>query len=272
MPDTDTLVTELFSLLVRFVPKVVGVIVLLVVTWMVASYVGRRVARSVEHRLDVTLSRFFGNVVRYLVLVMGILGCLRIFGFETTSFAAVLGAAGLAVGLALQGTLSNFSAGIMLLAFRPFKVDDVVSVSGITGKVTGITLFTTEFDTPDNRRIIVPNGRIFGSTIENITHHDTRRVDVEVGTDYAADLARTRAVLLAAAGRVEGRLDDPAPAAILLSLGDSSIGWSVRVWAPTADFFAVRERLTQAVKEDLDAAGIGIPYPQMDVHLPAATA
>lgn len=268
MFDTDTVLSDLTSILVQFVPKVVGVIVLLIATWIVAGWIGRRVSRAVERRLDVTLSRFFGNVARYLVLAMGILGCLRIFGFETTSFAAVLGAAGLAVGLALQGTLSNFSAGVMLLAFRPFKVGDVVTVAGVTGKVAEISLFTTDFDTFDNRRVIVPNGSIFGSTIENVTHHDIRRVDVAVGTDYGADLVRVREILDGAAERVEGRLDDPEPAVVLQDLGDSSIGWSVRVWAPTPDYWTVRQALTQAVKEDLDAADVGIPFPQMDVHLP----
>lgn len=150
---------------------------------------------------------------------MVFLGCLTMFGFETTSFAAVIGAAGLAIGLAMQGTLSNFSAGHMLLIFRPFKVGDVVSTAGVTGKVINLALFTTEFDTPDNRRIIVPNGAIFGSTIENITFHDTRRVDVSVGTEY------------------------------------------------TADYWAVRDRATQSIKKHLDEAGIGIPFPQMDVHI-----
>lgn len=255
------------DLLTNFLPKVVGVIVLLVVAWIVAKWAGKRVTRSAEGRLDLTIARFLGSLIKYLILIMALLGCLNIFGFETTSFAAVLGAAGLAIGLAMQGTLSNFSAGLMLLVFRPFKVDDVVSTAGITGKVVNLSLFTTEFDTPDNRRIIVPNGSIFGSTIENITFHDTRRVDVSVGTDYPADINHTRDVLLSAVKNLDSVHAEPAPVAYLTELGGSSIDWSVRMWTNTGDFWDVRERATQSIKKALDDAGIGIPYPQMDVHL-----
>ncbi len=267
MFDSETVVNSLYQLLADFLPKVVGVVVLLIVTWTVARWLGNRTTRMVETRLEVTLARFFGSLVRYGIIIMGVLGCLRIFGFETTSFAAVLAAAGLAVGLALQGTLSNFSAGVMLLAFRPFKVGDVVGVAGIRGKVIELSLFTTTFDTPDNRRIIVPNGAIFGSTIENVTFHEVRRVDIEVGTDYGADLDRTRAALMEAARSVEGQDPEREPQVFLKELGDSAIGWSVRVWGPTADYFVLHEATTRAVKKRLDEVGIGIPYPQMDVHV-----
>lgn len=260
----ETLVTDLIT---GFLPKVVGVIVLLIVAWMVAKWAGNRVTKSADKRLDTTIARFLGSMVKYMILIMALLSCLNIFGFQTTSFAAVIGAAGLAIGLAMQGTLGNFSAGMMLLIFRPFKVGDAVSTAGVTGKVVDLNLFTTEFDTPDNRRIIVPNGAIFGSTIENITFHETRRVDVSVGTDYPADIGKTREVLLDAVRNVEGVHADPAPVAYLTGLGGSSIDWSVRVWSNTADYWAVKERATQAVKNSLDEAGIGIPYPQMDVHI-----
>jgi small conductance mechanosensitive channel len=155
----------------------------------------------------------------------------------------------------------------MLLIFRPFRVGDVVSVAGITGKVVEIDLFTTQFDTPDNRRLVVPNGAIFGSTIENVTFHPTRRVDVDVGTDYGADLRATRTVLEEVATATEGVLEEPAPQVYLKSLGASSIDWAVRVWTETSEYWAVRERITQRVKEALDAAEIGIPFPQMDIHV-----
>ncbi len=265
--DLTAIETLVSDLVVNFLPKVVGVLVLVVVAWIVAGWAGKRVTKSAEKRLDLTIARFMGSLTKYLILIMALLGCLNIFGFETTSFAAVIGAAGLAIGLAMQGTLSNFSAGLMLLIFRPFKVNDVVSTAGVTGKVMNLNLFTTEFDTPDNRRIIVPNGAIFGSTIENITFHETRRVDVAVGTDYPADISRTRDVLLNAVKNLEGVHAEPAPVAYLTELGGSSIDWSVRVWANTSDYWGVRENATQAIKNALDEAGIGIPYPQMDVHL-----
>lgn len=248
--------------------RVVGAIALLFVTFWAARW-GRQVTiRGLERgKTDPTLTRFTGNLVRYGILILGILAVLGAFGINITGFAAILAAAGFALGMALQGTLGNFSAGTMLLIFRPFKVGDVVSVAGITAKVVEIDLFTTKFDTFDNRRIIIPNGEIFGSTIENLTFHDTRRVDVDVGTAYDADLRETRRVLEGVVERTEGVLDDPPPQIYLKELGGSSINWAVRAWAATEDYWAVRERMTHSVKVALDDAAIGIPFPQMDVHL-----
>jgi len=247
--------------------NVVGVLVLVFVGWIVAGWTRRVTRRGLERAgVDATLTKFFGNLARYVVLIVVVLAALERFGVQTTSFAAVLAAAGFAIGLALQGTLSNFSAGVMLLTFRPFKVGDVVSVAGVTGKVNEIELFTTTLDTPDNRRLIVPNSTVFGSTIENITYHPIRRVDVVVGTDYGADLARARAVLEETA-RAHHAVDEQTPAVVLTGLGESSIDWQVRVWCKTEDYFAVKDALTHAVKDALDAAGIGIPFPQRDVHI-----
>ena len=251
-----------------FLLNLVGAVVLVFITLWAARWARRITIRSLERGgMEATLTKFTGNLARYAVLILGGLTVLSVFGISVASFAAILAAAGFALGLALQGTLGNFSAGAMLLIFRPFKVGDVVSVSGVTAKVVEIELFTTQFDTPDNRRIIIPNGQIFGSTIENITHHETRRVDVNVGTDYEADLRETRSVLDRVAAEVEGGLEEPAPQVYLQELGGSSIDWTVRVWAATADYWAVKERLTHSIKVALDDAGIGIPYPQMDVHV-----
>lgn len=265
--DLTTLDASLLEFLTGFVPKLVGVVLLLVVAWIIAGWAGRSVRKSIGTRIDPTIASFFGSLAKYAILVMALLSCLQIFGVGTTSFAAVIGAAGLAIGLAMQGTLGNFSSGLMLLAFRPFKVGDVINTGGVTGKVFEIGMFTTEIDTFDNRRFTVPNGAIYGATIENITFHDTRRVDVAVGTDYPASISEARKVLLQAAGSVSGILPEPAPVAVLQELGSSSIDWSVRVWSNTADYWDVRQELTQKVKESLDAAGIGIPFPQMDVHI-----
>lgn len=254
--------------LLPFLWSVVGALFLLVVTVIAAGWARRAARRGVERSsLDPTLGGFFAGLARYTVLILGGLAVLGMFGISVASFAAILAAAGFAVGLALQGTLSHFAAGVMLLVFRPFGVGDMVSAAGISGTVVELGLFATLVDTPDNRRIIVPNGEIFGSTIENGTHHDTRRVDVSVGTAYDADLTDTRSVLTAVAASVEGGLSDPSPQVYLSELGASSIDWAVRVWTNTGDYWAVRERLTTQIKEALDAQGIGIPYPQMDVHL-----
>lgn len=266
-----TLSESTVTLITTYAVRVGGALLLLFAAWIIAAWLRRTISRSLEKaNFDITLTKFFGNAARYLLLIIAVLGCLEIFGVQATSFAAVLAAAGFAVGLAFQNTLSNFSAGIMLLTFRPFKVGDVVNVAGYLGKVDEIELFTTKIDTFDNRRIIVPNSAVFGSTIENITFHDTRRVDVSVGTDYPADLDETRKVLETAAENVEGRLPDQDIQVVLDSLGDSSINWEVRVWSKTSDFLAVKQALTRAVKMALDDAGIGIPFPQMDVHLDGA--
>lgn len=273
MPEIPEISPENWTLIIEYATRVVGVLVLLLVAWVVAGWMGGLVRRSCERaRIDLTLSKFFAKMVRWLILIMALLACLNLFGVNTTSFAAVLAAAGFAVGMALQGSLSNFSAGVMLLIFRPFKVGDVVSVAGQTGKVNEIALFTTTLDTPDNRRLILPNGSVFGSTIENITFHDTRRVAVDVGVDYTADIDRTRTVLQEAIAGVEGRLDDPASQVVLTGLGASSVDWQVRIWCNAADFWGVKEAATRAVKIALDQAGIGIPFPQMDVHVDGALA
>lgn len=248
--------------------NVVAALAIIVVALFIAGWAKRGTTRALDRaNVDPTLGKFFSNMARYLVLVIAGIAVLEKFGVSVASLAAVLAAAGFAVGLALQGSLQNFAAGVMLLVFRPFGVGDVVEAAGQKGKIFEISLFTTQMDTPDNRRIIIPNGEIFGSTIENITFHDTRRVDVSVGTDYPASLDETREVLVAAAESVEGRLEEKDVVVYLDSLGDSCINWSVRVWSTTPDYWDVRERLTQAVKDHLDDAEIGIPYPQMDVHL-----
>jgi small conductance mechanosensitive channel len=258
----------LLPLLANYAANAVGALVLLIVAWIVAVMVSRLVRRSLERaRFDATLTKFFAHLVWWLVVLAAIVGCLGMFGVETTSFAAVLGAAGLAIGLAFQGTLSNFASGVMLLAFRPFKVGDVVTIAGQTGVVDEINVFATTLDTFDNRRFILPNNAISGATIENITYHSRRRADVDVGVSYDADIDRTREVLEKAAARVEGRLDDPPPVVFLAGLGASSVDWSVRVWAKREDFGAVKQATVRAVKRALDEAGIEIPYPQMDVHL-----
>ena len=257
-----------YALLVEYGPRVVGAILFLFVVFIVAGWAGRLMRKAMERaKLDATLSRFLGQIARWGVLALGVISCLSIFKVDVTSFAVLIGACGLAVGLALQGSLSNLAAGVMLLIFRPFKVGDVVKIGGQLGKIEQIDLFNTMMDTFDNRRVIIPNGTIFGATIENMTHHPIRRVDIAVGVEYKADLDKTREVLTAAAAKVPDTLGDPGPQIILLSLGNSSVDWQVRVWCNTADYWTVWDAATRIVKKSLDEAGLGIPFPQMDVHL-----
>jgi len=178
---------------------------------------------------------------------------LSTFGIQTTSFAAIIGAAGLAIGLAFQGTLSNFASGAMLLLFRPFKVGDVVNVAGHTGTVFEIDLFSTTLDTPDNRRIILPNSKVYGTTIENKSYHATRRVDVSVVVDYSADIDRVREVLSEVASDVVNVLEEPAPQVVLMKLNASSADWTVRLWVKTEDYGTVRQEALRSVRLKLDA-------------------
>ncbi len=247
---------------IEYGPKVIGVLVALVLALMIAGWTERVVRVALERRsFDATLTRFFAKLARYFILIAAVLGCLGVFGIQTASFAAVLAAAGFAIALAFQGTLGNFAAGVMLLVFRPFKVGDYVEVNGETGTCEHIDLFTCEFRTLDNRRLIVPNGSVFGNTITNYTGYEVRRVDIDVGAEYSADVDATRAALEKAAAKVEGKLTDPPPQVFLKGLGDSSIDWQVRVWCKTPDYWDVWQATVRATKLALDEAGIGIPFP-----------
>ncbi len=266
--DIQKTIEDLMPVLTTWGIRIIGALVALIITWIVAAWIRGATRKGLNKAgVDATLTKFFSNVARYAVLAAAVVAILGIFGIETTSFAAILGAAGLAIGLAFQGTLGHLASGVMLLIFRPFKVGDVVRAAGETGKVDEISLFVTTIDTPDNRRIIIPNSAVAGGVIENITHHPKRRCDVDVGTDYGADLQKTREVLETAIRATDNLLDGETHSVVLTGLGDSSINWSVRVMVATGDFWGVKEQLTANVKNKLDEAGIGIPFPQMDVHL-----
>ncbi len=257
-----------FSMIQEYGLPALIILAILFGGYLIAGWVSRiTLAGCNTAKLDLTVGTFFARMAKWLILLLTGLFVLSKFGIETASFAVVIGSAGLAIGLALQGTLANFASGIMLLIFRPYRVGDVVTVAGQTGKVNELELFTTIMDTPDNRRIIVPNGTIFGSVIENITHHATRRVDIPVGVDYSADIDQTRQVLETAAAAIPGILTDPAPQIVLGGLGDSAVDWTVRVWCNAQDYWPTREAAIRATKMGLDAAQIGIPFPQMDVHV-----
>ena len=269
--DTEKLIEGLAAAAANWGLKLAGVLIGIFVAWLIAGWARNAMLRSFERTgFDATLSRFFSNMARYAILVAAVLGCLGVFGIQTTSFAVVIAAGGLAIGLAFQGTLSNFASGVMLLVFRPFKVGDVVVVGGTTGTIQEIELFTCELTATDNRRVIIPNSAIFGAKIENLTHHPQRRVDVDVGTAYDADIDRTREVLEKCLASVEGVLADPAPQVFLAGFGASSIDWKLRGWCQTADYWDVFQRIIRDSKVALDGADIGIPFPQRDVHLDPA--
>ena len=244
------------------------VLILLTLAWTLAGWASNMVRMSLQRlKFDETLTLFMAKLAKWAVLLLAGIACLSKFGVETASFAAVIGATGFAIGLAFQGTLSNFASGAMLLVFRPYKVGDVVEIADKKGVVDEIELFTTTIDTFDNRRIIIPNSEIYGSVIENITYHASRRIDVEVGVSYAADIDETRRILTEAANATSGTSVDPEPAIVLSGLGASSVDWSIRVWGPTSDYLSIKQSLLREVKMGLDQANIEIPFPQMDVHL-----
>lgn len=265
-PVTSIWTTDrIWALGVEFGPGVVQAIVLLAVAWVLAGWVRRLIRRAFARaKLDPTLGKFLSNVARWAILVLAVLACLGTVGVQTTSFAAVVGAAGLAIGLALQGSLSHLAAGVMLLVFRPFKVGDTVLVGGQTGTVNEIDLFTTTIDSADGRRIIVPNGQIFGSVIENLTYHPRRRIDLTVTVAATSDPDRVRAALLSAARGVSGILSDPVPDVAQMDLAGN---WTLMAWARTTDFAPVRQALLKAVRESLTRDKIDPPRPLMDVHI-----
>jgi len=249
--------------------QAVGALIFLAAGWMISSWISRvALVGMTKARVDVTLAKFLAKLIRWALIVLALIAGLGIFGVQTASFAAVIGAAGLAIGLAMQGSLGNLAAGIMLLLFRPFRVGDAVIAAGQSGRVDEIELFSTIIDTWDNRRVIIPNSQVFNGVIENHTHHPDRRVDVSVGVDYSADIPQTRAVLASAAAGVAGLAPGREPTILLMGLGQSSVDWQVQVWTPKDNMVAAKQDLLQRIKDGLDGAGIGIPYPQMVVHEP----
>ena len=265
--------SDLVPLLTTYSVRVVSVLVIMVAALFLGNALRNAVERGLTRvKFDATLTKFLAVVSRWLVLIIAILGCLEMFGVKTTSFAAVLGGASLAIGLAFQGSLSNVATGIMLLVFRPFKVGDVVTIGGQTGVVEEISLFTTHLNTPQNVHIIMPNSKIFGDTIVNLTRNPYRRVDISVGVSYSADIQATRDALTQAALAVQSQYADQPPAVFLAGLGDSAVNWQVRVFASNERFWDVHQETIQAIKASLDEANISIPFPQIVVHRADASA
>jgi len=217
--------------------------------------------------MDETLLNFFSGLIYYALLVMVVLAALDQVGVNTTSFLAIIGAAGLAIGLALKDSLSNFASGVMLVFFKPFKIGDVVNAGGITGKVIHIHLFNTEFTTPDNQKILVPNASITSGAITNINAHNKRRVDLVIGIGYDDDIKKAKDLLNTIVEAHEKVLKDDGITVAVSELADSSVNFVVRAWAKTPHYWDVKFDLTEQIKLTFDKEGISIPYPQTDVHL-----
>ncbi|MDH3989293.1 MAG: mechanosensitive ion channel [Gammaproteobacteria bacterium] len=243
---------------------------------LVIFYVGRIVARMLQKALrkmlqtqavDKILETFVCNLAYWAIMIFVIIAAINQVGVQTTSLIAVMGAAGLAVGLALQGSLSNFAAGVLIVIFRPYRVGDWVEAAGISGSVEQVQILTTILKTGDNKQIIVPNSQIMNSIITNYSANDTRRIDMIVGVSYSDDLDKVRKTLEELVASDERILKDPACTIAVSELADSSVNFVVRPWASTADYWSVKFDLTEAVKKRFDEEGISIPFPQRDVHL-----
>jgi small conductance mechanosensitive channel len=261
------------STIVTLGKNIVVALVIFYVGRMVISLVVRGLRKVMQKQeVDKTLETFICNLVRVALLVVVVIAAIGALGVETTSFIAIFGAAGLAVGLALQGSLSNFAAGVLIVLFRPYRVGDFIEAAGISGSVVQVQILTTILKTPDNKQIIVPNSQVMDSIITNYSANDTRRVDMVVGVSYSDDLDKVRNVLEELVAADERILDDPAHTIAVQALADSSVNFVVRPWVKTADYWGVWFDLTEAIKKRFDQEGISIPFPQQDVHLHKAYA
>jgi small conductance mechanosensitive channel len=264
----ENLIDKSYVLLTFYGLKVIAAIVILIIGRWVAKAVEKLVQRVMtSRRVDPTISTFTGNLTYFALLAFVVLAALGQLGIQTTSFIAVLGAAGLAIGLALQGALANFAAGFLLIIFSPFKVGDLIEGAGVVGVVEKIQIFTTQLLTADNKTIIVPNAKLTDGNIVNWSAKGTRRVDLEVGIGYGDDIDKARGIMTAVLAEDSRILEDPAPTIAVSALADSSVNFAVRPWVRVADYWGVYFDLTEKIKKRFDAEGISIPYPQRDVHV-----
>jgi len=250
-----------------FLQLLSALLIFLVGRWLARAITG--VVRKAFARTDMedTLERFLCNMIYAVLLAVVIIAAVGQLGVETTSLLAVFGAAGLAIGLALQGSLSNFAAGVLIVAFRPYKVGDFVEAAGQSGSVLEVQIFTTVLKTADNKKVIVPNSQIMNGTITNYSALGTRRVDMVFGCGYSDDIDTAYKVLQSIIDNDSRILQDPAPSIALNALADSSVNFNVRPWVNSADYGAVYNDITEQVKRQFDAAGLNIPFPQRDLHV-----
>ncbi len=268
------------TLLIWFDPQLTGALVLgwglRLLAALLIYVIGRWAAKALTRwagraitkaDVDATLARFLSSILYMVLIVFVVLTALSAIGINTTNFLAILGAAGLAVGLALKDSLSNFAAGVMLVFFRPFRSGDYIEAAGISGSVVSVKIFNTILRTPDNRIITVPNALIYADSITNFSAEDKRRIDLEIGIGYDDHIARAKALSQGVLGQDNRILDEPAPVMLLVELGESSVDIAVRPWVKSFDYSQVRSDLLEHIKRALENAGLSIPYPQRDLHI-----
>jgi len=264
----EDLLSRVWALLTIYGLKVIAAIAVFIVgRWIVKRLTIFTEKVMNKRRMDPTIVSFVANLTYMALLVFVVLAALGQLGIQTTSFIAVIGAAGLAIGLALQGSLSNFAAGFLMIIFRPFKVGDFIEGAGVAGTVEAIHIFTTQLLTPDNKTIIIPNSSLTAGNITNYSAKGTRRVDLVFGIGYGDDVDHAKKVISDVLAKEERILKDPAPTIVLVELADSSVNFAVRPWVLAADYWGVYTALIENIKKSFDAEGISIPFPQRDVHV-----
>ena len=264
----EQLLNKLIEWGATFGIKIIAAVAILIIGRMVSKVLQKLIVKVMDKKnVDKTISSFASSMVFSALYIFVILAALSQIGIQTTSFMTIIGAAGFAIGLALQGSLSNFAAGFLIILFRPFKLGDYVEAGGVSGSISKISIFTTDINTVDNKKIIVPNAQIMNGTITNYTAEKTRRVDLTFGVGYEADISKVKDILNKIIKEHKLILKDPEPFVRLGNLGDSSIDFTVRVWSKTEDYWTVHFDLIESAKEEFDKANISIPYPQMDVHM-----
>ena len=266
--ETNELLQTTRDLITTFGLKIIAAIAILIIGRWIAKALTSLSRRAMDKaKVDAMLARFIGNLIYVALLTFIVLAAINQLGVQTTSFIAVIGAAGLAIGLALQGSLANLAAGVLIILFRPYKVSDYIEGGGVAGTVEEVQIFTTVLKTPDNKTIIIPNAQVMGGTITNYSARSERRIDLVVGVGYDADLDKTRRVLLDILENDQRILTEPAPLIGVVELAESSVNFVVRPWVKTGDYWAVYFDLNERIKKRFDEENITIPFPQRDVHL-----
>lgn len=266
--NIEAILQKVYEYLAQYGFRVIGALIIFLIGRWLAKIVSRWIeAALIKSRIDKTLAKFVKNLSHIVLLIFVVMAALAPLGVETTQFAVVVGAAGLAIGLALQGSLANFASGFLMIIFRPFKVGDFIEAAGVKGTVKEIQIFNTIINTPDNIRVIIPNAQLTGGNILNYTINGTRRIDLVVGISYEDDLKKAKRVIEEVLARDDRVLKDPSPTIAVSGLGDSSVNFVVRPWVNSADYWAAYFDLTAEIKLALDENDITIPFPQRDVHL-----
>jgi len=267
--DLNAQLGEISDLLLQYTLSAFGAIILLIAGFFIAGFVRRWVVRSIDGigHVDNTISTFVGSVARYAILIIMFIAVLGQFGVQTASILAALGAAGLAIGLALQGTLQNIAAGLMLLFLRPFKVGEYIETGNVSGTVEEIGIFATRLKSVDGLYTLAPNSSLWNTPVTNYSRHDVRRNDIIVGIGYEDDIDKAEKLLMTAAKSEDRVLNDPVPRVFVSELGDNAVNITLRYWTTTPDYFFTGKDLTREIKQTFDKMEISFPYPQRDVHI-----